>query len=450
MQNLFSFFYDNKRNFLFLIILFLSIVIDTSIGVIPDFITGFVKSSLGISIFVSISIITIVSIYLIQYLIINDNNKIVLKSKYLSYVLTLIKYVNYILMANLTIVVISILFFSNYSIVNLLLTNNIMAVIGSILLIVLSLKFIVWYIFDRGSIIILIYAASFFIFGISFFFGYLSENIFLIEKPFLINPSMEVVFPLVEDDPFEVFYHYYSFLIAISLILFLIGSYLLLNTYLEKVYRPKIIFSFASSFVLFIIANLETFDIIETPNSDQGLLFYYIFQTLSSAAAGMLIGYSFWKVSSILKQGNSLRKYLKMTSIGLILIFIITQGTLIMSPFPPFGLPSLSFVIISIYLFNFGLYATAITLSKDIKLRETIKIKTKKNTNLLESIGKAQMTDELNRAVKDVKVIVEKEEKELKERTGLESSISEDNIQDYMETVLKEISESRKKSAKIT
>lgn len=60
------------------------------------------------------------------------------------------------------------------------------------------------------------------------------------------------------------------------------------------------------------------------------------------------------------------------------------------------------------------------------------------------------MTDELNRAVKDVKVIVEKEEKELKERTGLESSISEDNIQDYMETVLKEISESRKKSAKIT
>ncbi|HET8793828.1 MAG TPA: hypothetical protein VFM31_08540, partial [Nitrososphaeraceae archaeon] len=180
------------------------------------------------------------------------------------------------------------------------------------------------------------------------------------------------------------------------------------------------------------------------------LLFYYIFQTLSSAAAGMLIGYSFWKVSSILKQGNSLRKYLKMTSIGLILIFIITQGTLIMSPFPPFGLPSLSFVIISIYLFNFGLYATAITLSKDIKLRETIKIKTKKNTNLLESIGKAQMTDELNRAVKDVKVIVEKEEKELKERTGLESSISEDNIQDYMETVLKEISESRKKSAKIT
>ena len=135
-----------------------------------------------------------------------------------------------------------------------------------------------------------------------------------------------------------------------------------------------------------------------------------------------------------------------MTSFGLILIFIITQGTLIMTPFPPFGISSLSFVIISIYLFNFGFYATAVSLSQDVKLRQTIKLKTKKNINLLSSIGKAQMTSELQRAVSDIKPIVEKEEKELEEKTGLETSFSQENIEDYMKQVLEEMSKSKKRS----
>ena len=72
-----------------------------------------------------------------------------------------------------------------------------------------------------------------------------------------------------------------------------------------------------------------------------------------------MIGYSFWNVGTRLGKPSPIRKYLIMTSFGLILIFIITQGTLITAPFPPFGISSLSFVIISIYLFNFGFYATA-------------------------------------------------------------------------------------------
>ena len=95
-----------------------------------------------------------------------------------------------------------------------------------------------------------------------------------------------------------------------------------------------------------------------------------------------MIGYSFWKVGKRLGNTNPIRKYLIMTVFGLILIFIITQGTLIMASFPPFGLSSLSFVIISIYLFNFGFYAMAVSLSQDVKVRQTIKLKTKRNINV--------------------------------------------------------------------
>ena len=41
--------------------------------------------------------------------------------------------------------------------------------------------------------------------------------------------------------------------------------------------------------------------------------------------------------------------------------------------------------------------------------------------------------------MKDYKTIVEKEENELKEKTGIETNFSEEKVQDYMEQVIQEI-----------
>ena len=441
-----TFFYDSKTILVLFLFISISLIIDTSLGIIPDFITEFVVSLTGISLFVFINLITILGILWLQNFVSKDNINIISKSKYLSNLLLMTKVINYILIANLSIVIISILIFSRYTTINLLITNNIMAIIGSVFLGILAFKFIKWYISDRTSIILLIYGFSFIIFAVSFFFGYFSENLYLLDKPLVITPSMEVLYPLSDGDPFEFFYNIYAYLIAVSLFLFLVGSYILLNNYLESVYRFRLIFTLVISFFLYFIVNLDSFGIIETPNADQSLIFYYIIQNLGTVAGGIMIGYSFWNVGKRLGNTNPIRKYLIMTSLGLVLIFIITQGTLIMTPFPPFGLSSLSFVIISIYLFNFGFYATAVSLSQDVKLRQTIKLKTKRNINLLSSIGKAQMTSELQRAVSDIKPIVEKEEKELEEKTGLETSFSQENIEDYMKQVLEEMSKSKKRS----
>lgn len=440
-----TFFYDSKNIVIFFIFISIFLVVDTSLGIIPDFITEFILSSTGISLFIFITLVTITGIIWLQNFVSKDNVNIISKSKYLSNLLLISKVINGILISNLCIVIVSILLFSMYSTINLLITNNIMAIIGSLFLIILALKFINWYISDRSSIILLIYGFSFIIFAVSFFFGYFSENLYLLDKPVLITPSMEVVYPISDGDPFEFFYDIYTHLIAISLFLFLVGSYILLNNYLEKVYRLRLIVTLVISFVLYIVVNLDSYG-LEIPNADQSLVFLYLIQNLGTVVGGVMIGYSFWKVGKRLGNTNPIRKYLIMTAFGLILIFIITQGTLIMTSFPPFGLSSLSFVIISIYLFNFGFYAMAVSLSQDVKLRQTIKLKTKRNINLLSSIGKAQMTSELQRAVSDVKTVVEKEEKELEEKTGIETSLSEENIQDYMKQVLEEMGKSKKRS----
>ena len=49
------------------------------------------------------------------------------------------------------------------------------------------------------------------------------------------------------------------------------------------------------------------------------------------------------------------------------------------------------------------------------------------------------MTSEMQKVVTDLKGIVEKEEEELKEKTGIESNVTEETVKDYMEQVLQEL-----------
>ena len=217
------FFYDSNKILILFLFITISLIIDTSLGIIPDFITEFIVSLPGIFLFIFINLISILGILWLQKFVSKDNINIISKSKYLSILLLITKYINYVLIANLSIVIVSIMLFSKYSTINLLITNNIMAIFGSVFLSLLALKFIKWYISDRTSIILLIYGFSFIIFAVSFFFGYFSENLYLVDKPLVITPSMEVVYPHSDGDPFEFFYDIYTYLIDISLILFLAG-----------------------------------------------------------------------------------------------------------------------------------------------------------------------------------------------------------------------------------
>ena len=154
-----TFFYDSKKILILFLFISVSLIIDTSFGIIPDFITEFIISLTGISLFIFISLITILGILWLQNFVSKDNENIISKSKYLANFFLMTKVINYILIANLSIVIICILIFSRYSTINLLITNNIMAIMGSLFLTILGLKFIKWYISDRTSIILLIYGA---------------------------------------------------------------------------------------------------------------------------------------------------------------------------------------------------------------------------------------------------------------------------------------------------
>ena len=438
-------FFDTKKLYFFIFIINLCLIIDVAICTSPEFIQEEIMSPFGISTFIFITLGACFGQLYLQKFVEKDNKELLSKSKYLSLITKINKITSYILIINLVIVILSVVIFSNFSIINLLLANNISIIVSSYTLGSFAFKFLLWYFERRNSVIILLYGLGFIFFAFCNFIIFMSDNFLLIEKPLLITSSMPIIYPEVEDNIFGYIIKYWVYLHTLSFIMLLIASYLLLSHYSEKINRYKLIIILTLVFVIYMTGKLDSYNILEVSDDDENLFLYYIFQSLINTVGGVIFGYSFWIVAKKLELDNPIRKFLITTAIGFIIIYTVTQTTVIATAYPPFGLSSLSFIISSIYLVNFGLYSSAISLSHDVQLRNKIRTLTVNHKSLLGNIGQAQMTSELQKAITDVKDVVDKEEEELKEKTGIESTLTEENVENYMEQVLQEIMKSKKK-----
>ena len=119
-----------------------------------------------------------------------------------------------------------------------------------------------------------------------------------------------------------------------------------------------------------------------------------------------------------------------------------SKSCLILIPYPPFGLVTVSFMGLASYLFYLGVYSASISVSEDSKLRQSIrKAAIKESTQFLDSIGTAEMEQEIEkRVVLMTAAIKENIEKE----TGISSSFNDEDIRKYLREVLQEIGSKRK------
>ena len=108
-------------------------------------------------------------------------------------------------------------------------------------------------------------------------------------------------------------------------------------------------------------------------------LFYYsIIFTLGSVIGGILFGLPFWIVARNVgkyegKDKEKLMNYLNICGYGMALFFASGSVTILQTPYPPFGLVTVSLIGMSSYLILVGLYYSAISVSQDIRLRKSIR-----------------------------------------------------------------------------
>jgi hypothetical protein len=91
---------------------------------------------------------------------------------------------------------------------------------------------------------------------------------------------------------------------------------------------------------------------------------------------------------------------------------------------------------LSSYLLFVGIYGSAVSVAEDSNLRKSIRKLAVKESKLLDSIGEAQMEQEIRKRVIALSKVTERI---MTEQTGVETSLSEEDAKEYIHEVLAEL-----------
>ena len=163
---------------------------------------------------------------------------------------------------------------------------------------------------------------------------------------------------------------------------------------------------------------------------------------MSKVVGGILFGVVFWFIARSFTHSRIVKDYMIMSAFGFVLLFVSNQAVVLISaPYPPFGLPTISVMGLSSYLILIGIYSSAISISEDQNLRKSIRKATIQQSDLLSDIGTAEMQMELE---KRVMRIVKEDSDTMTKETGVTHSMSEVEMQEYLNQVLAEIGTKKK------
>ena len=420
------------------------LVVENVDYIVADFIVKFNTSSAGIILFVFLSVGYILGQTILMKFMNSSSSAIKSRSILIATLHRAVSIVQYVLAANVILIIIQILVFSRYSIINLLSVTFISNFFTASLLVVFALSFLSWYKNKKQSIGTLLYALAFLILAVSEVVSGSGSAYLLSQKDQWITPTSEVKFSDFPDGSFfDNFFSFYRYIDYASFLLVLFASAILLYHYSKKTSNPKIVLIIALPILGYTSSILDALHILSA-DTNPNLFYYYIYIALVSASVGILFAFSFWVVSKKLPD-SPVKTFLKITACGFVLLYFSNNISVTIAAYPPFGVNSLSLLSLSSYFVLFGLYSSALSLSQDLTLRQHLRSLAKNDNNLLSSIGTAQMETEVKRAVGELKDVADEHEKELAEKTGIETPVPESEIEDYLKQVIEEVAKTRKK-----
>ena len=131
-----------------------------------------------------------------------------------------------------------------------------------------------------------------------------------------------------------------------------------------------------------------------TPSENSNAMTNILIFSLSAIFTGILFGVAFLSVARTLKIGQCRQELYDNCSYGFILFYIAGSTVVLQAAYPPYGLVSVAFAGLSCYLIYNGLYFSAISVSQDITLRQSIRKSVTEQSKLLDNIGTAEMEKE--------------------------------------------------------
>jgi hypothetical protein len=184
--------------------------------------------------------------------------------------------------------------------------------------------------------------------------------------------------------------------------------------------------------------------------SSPRLLLYILLVVASVIAGAILFGMMFLSVAKSMHKVKStatsaIASYLTVSAYGIIILpESLTSPFIDLTAYPPFSAIAWSLAAFASYLFSFGFYASAISLSHNRDLRRAIrKSALEQSSKLLDNIGVGELQQQLQDKVMN---IVNAQAEKIEHQTGIQSSFSEEEAKEYLQQVLEEINAKKIKS----
>ena len=311
--------------------------------------------------------------------------------------------------------------------------------IAAILVIKLALLFMSWY-ESYHNLLVLLYFVSMSLIAFNLIMTAVITNVKLTDNP---DKILEFVGGSADISAgrYMIMDNIYQVSAIVSFFSIWITTAILMNNYREKLANAVIYWVILAIPLLYFLINSlyplifsELLGSYLTIDPVTVLIIVTSFLSLSRPIGVLTFAIAFWKVSKTISYEKNVRTYMIISGWGLLLIFSANQAivqTLI--PYPPFGLATLSVLVVSSFLMLLGIYNAATFVSANNTLRRTIR-KHASELRLLDLIGHAEMDREIQ---KTVTKIVQSQEEELEKPKELE--LDEKELKRYIDLVLREL-----------
>ena len=387
--------FDGRKLLVIMTIVAITLTVESQIANIADFIPEQLASTQGIVAFIGICLIFMVTQFYILAFVKQNNKDSRARTRFQHLIHKIVTAAAQFLLAGIiAFVILQILVAQGYNTFMLYIAQSISYGLWILTLGLLAKAFFSWYSVKK-NLMVLIFALSMVAYVINGVFGLYSQFDELAKRNPLIKFGDVAIFP----ESSSLIGTVYGTASSIGYVLTWIATVMLLRPYIEKLGKLKfwIIMGAAMAYYLltFPLFTLGFFTPSENSNAMTNILIY----SLSDIFTGILFGVAFLSVARTLKIGTATRNYMIIVVNGFLLFYIAGSPTVFQAAYPPYGLVSVSFTGLSCYLIYNGLYFSAISVSQDTTLRQSIRKSVKEQSKLLDSIGTAEMEIEVQKQV---------------------------------------------------
>jgi hypothetical protein len=399
---------------------------------------------LGIPTFLFLGIIYVVGQYLILQFIRNKSKLVRTKVQlHLNIIHRAVYLIQYGLAALIVFFILEMFTTSAYSTVLLTAAIGVSYILSIVMLGLLSIRFFSWFRSNRDSVVFLYGLASLTLTINAIFTITLAGNsLVFLYQPYIFSHVGQSFVPFITSSLlFQNLNYAYAISSVLSFMATWVATVVILRHYSPNLGKSKYWLLSGFPLAYFLIQILPFFpNILSLLSYSQATFFllYTFIPIFSRLIGGILFGFALWAVVRKLGKRSAVKDYMIISAYGLTLIFISNQAILLAQnvPYPPFGFVAVSFIGLSSYMLLVGIYSSAISVAEDSKLRQTIRDVATKELRLLDNIGTAQMVQEIQKTVIGV---TKRTQETMIEETGVESSITEEDMKQYLEQVINEV-----------